>query len=67
MNTKELMQSRGDLDVSRESIEGADILGRLQSLQADVGPGGIPQGESFGGLLLCRFRLRMGALFAGLG
>ena len=52
MDTKELMQSRGDLDVSCESIEGAGVLGRLELLQAYVGPDGIPQGESFGGLLL---------------
>lgn len=46
------MQRRGDLDMSCESIESAGSVGRLELLQADVGPGGVAEGESFGWLLL---------------
>jgi len=52
MNAEELMQSRGDLDVSCESIQSAGGLRRLELLEANVGPGGISQCEIFGGLLL---------------
>ena len=60
------MQSRGYLDVSCEGIESAGSLGRLVLLQADVGPGGVAEGEGFGGLLL-GFWGGEGCLFAGLG
>lgn len=52
MNTQELVQSRGYLDVGCEGIESAGKLRRLELLHADVGPGGVSEGEGFGGLLL---------------
>lgn len=55
MNTQELVQSRGYLDVGCEGIESAGSLRRLELLQADVGPGGVSEGEGFGGLLLVGF------------
>ena len=55
MDSKKLMQSRSDLDVSCESIESAGSLGDLELLQADVGPGGVSEGEGFGGLLVLGF------------
>ena len=45
------MQSRGDLDVRCKSIESAGGLWGLELLQANVGPGGIAESESFGWLL----------------
>jgi hypothetical protein len=52
MNTQELVQSRGDLNMCCKSIESAGSIGRLELLQADVGPVGVSEGEVFGRLLL---------------
>lgn len=46
------MQSSGDLDVSCERIECAGRLRLLVLLEANVGPGWVAEGESFGGWLL---------------
>jgi hypothetical protein len=64
VDAEELVQSSSDLDVSRKSIERARRLRMLVLLEANVRPGWIPEGESFGWLLW--FRVGVGPLFGSL-
>ena len=51
VNTEELMQSCSDLDVGCESVESVGrSAGRLELLEADVGPRWVAEGEGFGWL-----------------